>query len=104
MVKKKRDILKYRLHHSPSLQTPSSDGQTSVQQKLTSVSLGLSLLDSVVLDPVQELLSTTRVLDVLHSQVDSLLQVSTVDDLVTDHTDTTGGDVVDDTSLSVVVY
>jgi hypothetical protein len=39
---------------------------------------------------------------VFDSDVDSLLHVSTVNDLVTDDSNTSGRDVVDDTGLSVV--
>lgn len=65
---------------------------------------GLDLLGGVGLDSVQELLSALGVLDVFDSDVDSLLHVSTVDDLVTDDSNTSGRDVVDDTGLSVVDY
>jgi hypothetical protein len=70
--------------------------------ELTSLLLGLPLLGSVANNSVQELLPALGVLDVLYPQVDTLLHVSTVDDLVTDDTDSSGRDVVDDTGLSVV--
>jgi len=70
--------------------------------QLTSLLLGLPLLGSVANNSVQELLPALGVLDVLYPQVDTLLHVSTVDDLVADDTDSSGGDVVDDTGLSVV--
>jgi hypothetical protein len=72
-------------------------------QKLTSLSLGLPLLGSVALNPVQELLPALGVLDMLNTEVDTLLHVSTVDDLVADNSDTTWGNVVYDTGLTVVV-
>lgn len=65
---------------------------------------GLDLLGGVGLDSVQEFLSALGVLDVFDSDVDSLLHVSTVDDLVTDDSNTSGRDIVDDTGLSVVDY
>lgn len=66
---------------------------------------GLSLLSqaSVDLDSLQELLTTSRVLDVLDSQVNLLLDVSVTNNLVDDDTDRRLGDVENDTSLTVVV-
>jgi len=67
-----------------------------------SLLLGLTLLGGVRLDTVQEFLSAFRVTDVLDTDVDSLLHVSAVDDLVADDSDTTLGNVVDDTGFAVV--
>lgn len=72
------------------------------RRQLTSLGLSLLLLGSVADNSVQELLPALGMLDVLDPQVDTLLHVSTVDDLVADDTDSSGGDVVDDTGLSVV--
>ena len=54
----------------------------------------------VPLDTVKELLPALRVLDVLHTDVYTLLDVTVADDLVDNDADSVGGDVVDNTSAA----
>ena len=54
----------------------------------------------VRLDSVKELLPALRVPDVLHADVDALLNVAVADDLVDDDADSAGGHVVNDTSTT----
>lgn len=74
----------------------------ALQVNVDTLLLGLLLLQGVLLDTVDELLAGAGVLDVLNADGDTLLEVAVVDTLVQEDTDGGLGDVVDDTSLTVV--
>ena len=74
----------------------------ALQVDVHTLLLGLALLEGVLLDTVDELLTGAGVLDVLNADVDALLEVAVVDTLVQEHADGGLGHVVDDTGLTVV--
>lgn len=74
----------------------------ALQVDVDALLLGLTLLEGVLLDTVDELLAGAGVLDVLNADADALLEVAVVDALVEEDTDGGLGDVVDDTGLTVV--
>ena len=76
---------------------------TNSNDKRTSSELGGSLGGGVGLDSVEEIISTFRVLDVLDSEVHSLLHVSVSDDLVDNDSDSSSGDVVDDSGSTKAI-
>jgi hypothetical protein len=69
--------------------------------KLTLSFLGLLLLLSIGLDTVQELLATLGVLDMLNTEVNTLLHITVTDLLVDNNTNRGLGDVKDDTSATI---
>ena len=74
----------------------------ALQVNVNTLLLSLTLLDSVLLNTLDEVLTGAGVLDVLNADADTLLEVAVVDLLVEDDTDGGLGDVVDDTGLTVV--
>lgn len=68
---------------------------------LTTSLLGFDMCGVVCLHSVQELLTASRVLDVLHTQVHALLDVSVSNNFVNDDTDRAWCDVVNDSSTAV---
>ena len=74
----------------------------SLQVDVLAGLLGLALLGCVGLDTGKELVTRSRVADVLDTDVDALLDVAVADLSVEDDADCGLGDVVDDTGLSVV--
>ena len=68
----------------------------------TTLLLRLSMRRVVALDAVKELLPALRVPDVLDTDVHPLLDVAVTDDLVHDHTNGAGGNVVDNPCPAVI--
>lgn len=77
-------------------------GWLSLELNVLTLGLGLTLQSSVLLDSVQEFLTALRVLDVLNTEVDTLLEVSVTNNLVDDDTNRGLGNVIDDTSSTLV--
>jgi hypothetical protein len=73
------------------------------QRLRTSLLLGLLLLFTVELDSVQEVISALGVLDVLDSQIDSLLNLAVSHSLVDQYLDSSWLHAKDDSSSAVVV-
>lgn len=73
----------------------------ALQVEVDALLLSLALLDGVLLDTVDELLTGAGVLDVLDADADALLEVAVADALVQEDTDRGLGDVVDNASLAV---
>jgi hypothetical protein len=75
----------------------------SLQVQVDTLLLSLALLDGVLLDTVDELLTGAGMGDVLDTDVEALLEVAVANTLVDDDADGGLGHVVDDTGLAVVV-
>jgi len=65
---------------------------------------GFSLSLVVLSDSVQEIFSASGLLDMLDSDMDSLLQLSVTDDFVDDNTDGSGSDIENLSGLSMIEF
>lgn len=74
----------------------------SLELNVLTLSLGLTLQSGILLDSVQEFLTALRVLDVLNTEVNTLFEVSVTDNLVDDDTNRRLGNVIDNTSSTLV--
>jgi hypothetical protein len=74
----------------------------SLEVESDTSSLGFLLLLSVGLDTVQEFLTALGVSDVFNTDINTLFNVAVTNDLVNNNTDRGLGNVVDDTSTTVV--
>lgn len=92
-----RASTRYALPHDISMH-----GSQPRHRVLTALFLGSDVCVVVTLHPVQELLPTLGVLDVLNAEVDALLDVPVADDLVNNDTDGVLCDVVDDASSPAI--
>jgi hypothetical protein len=68
---------------------------------LTALLLGFSPQSNIFFNTVQEYLTTLRVPDMLNPQVDTLFNKSISNPLVDQNTNSSGGNIVDDTSAPI---
>jgi len=96
----------HRLHTVADLNCsrPPRHQRLSLEMHMASFLLRLELLLCVLLNPVQELLSRSRQVDVLDTDVDALLYVAVSHFLVDYDADGSAGDIVYDAGLPVVDF
>lgn len=82
--------------------TLTGHGGLTLEVEVDTLLMGLALLLGILLDTIDEILTGTRVLDVLDPDADALLDVAVADDLVQEDTDGGLGHVVDNAGLAVV--
>lgn len=80
---------------------PRLSGHT-LELHMLSLRLALFLLLGIRLDTIQKLLTAFRVMNMLDTNVHSLLHVPAIHDFVADHTDSSSSHIVDDTGFPVV--
>ena len=100
VVRNGRNRLRHVVLGADGPRLPRSNG-LSLQVNVDSLLLGLALLNRVLLNSADELLSGAGVGNMLDADVDALLEVLVVDTLVDDDADGGFGDVVNNTGLSV---